>query len=342
MRWRRHDRQTQLIKPWSALLAVAAGAGLSAAIAMGSSTQLGETTTAPAFGVNTPVVAVSTIAGSSSYQTPEGVLTKWRFHSADEPDPGKIKLKVFEATADPAKYKVVADSSLKDLDPDKSYEFDERIPVQQGYLLGLYGQDDANLGISTPGQAANSIAQFGGGDLNVNEVGTATITVPQYKVSVAATVESDGDKDGYGDDTQDECPNDPKRHSNCPKPVLVKDNRRPAIALSFAKKQNVVRRRGAHVTVASDETGTVKATGTLSIGRARSSRSYGMLGVSQPITAGIKKTLEVRVGPRTRRKARRALRRHRKVRVYLRVTVTDPAKNRRSRTVAIKVKRRGR
>ena len=97
------------------------------------------------------------------------------------------------------------------LAPDTSYEFHERIPVKQGYLLGLLAQDDAEIVITVPGTPDNKIGQFLGGDIPVGGTGTSTTENPNLRVSVAATVESDADKDGFGDDTQDKCPSDPAR-----------------------------------------------------------------------------------------------------------------------------------
>ena len=122
------------------------------AIAGASSTQVGETTTAPVGNIGFPIVPASTVAGTASYETPDGVLTKWRFHSSNDGTLGKIKLKIFRATGSPSQYKIIGDSSLKDLDADKSYEFDERISVQKGDLLGLFGQSMADIMITTPGQ----------------------------------------------------------------------------------------------------------------------------------------------------------------------------------------------
>ena len=247
-----------LFRPIPALLALVAGLALSVAIAAASSTQVGETTTAPVGDVGFPVVPVSTVAGTPSYETPDGVLTKWRFHSSNDGTPGKIKLKIFRATGNPSQYKIVADSSLKDLDADKSYEFDERMSVQKGDLLGLLGQSMADIMIDTPGQPGNVVGAFNGFDIAPGNSDTTTFAMPNRRVSVAATVESDADKDGYGDDTQDQCPTDPKIHSSkCPKTTTTpKDRRRPKVTLSAAGKQNLIRQRGVFVTVGSDENGT--------------------------------------------------------------------------------------
>ena len=130
-----------------ALLALAAGFGLSVAIAWGTSTEVGQTTATPNFGVQTPVVAASTVPGTPSYETPDGVLTRWRFHSSADPAAGAVRLKIFRHTGTGLTYEVLAESSLKTLAPDTAYEFNERIPVSKGNLLGLTAVADAEVGI---------------------------------------------------------------------------------------------------------------------------------------------------------------------------------------------------
>jgi hypothetical protein len=197
----------------SVVLAVSLGAGL--AIALGGSTEVGQTTSTPTFGVNTPVAPFSTVPGTPSYETPHGVLTSWRFHSSGDSAAGAVRLKIFRYTGPDLVFKVLAESSLKTLEPDTAYDFKERIPVDQGDLLGLTAVGDAEVGITVPGTPQNQLAQFGGGDIPPGETGTATIAWPDLRPSVAATVEPDADGDGFGDATQDKCPVDRTTQAVC-------------------------------------------------------------------------------------------------------------------------------
>jgi hypothetical protein len=198
------------------LLSIAAGISLALlAVAQGSSTQVGQTTSAPTFGVNTPVAPFSTVPGTPSYATPHGVLTSWRFHSSTDASAGSVRLKIFRYLGPGLVFKVLAQSSLKTLDPDTAYDFKERIPVDQGDLIGLTAAGDAEVGITVPGTPQNQLAQFGGGDIAPGQTGTATIAWPDKRPSVEATVESDLDNDGFGDDSQDKCPVDATTQGLC-------------------------------------------------------------------------------------------------------------------------------
>jgi hypothetical protein len=199
----------------SVALAGSLGAGL--AVALGGSTEVGQTTSTPTFGVNTPVAPFSTVPGTPSYATPHGVLTSWRFHSSGDSAAGAVRLKIFRytGTGTDLVFKVLAESSLKTLEPDTAYDFKERIPVDQGDLLGLTAVSDAEVGITVPGTPQNRLAQFGGGDIAPGQTGTATIAWPDLRPSVAATVEPDADGDGFGDDSQDKCPVDRTTQALC-------------------------------------------------------------------------------------------------------------------------------
>jgi len=201
----------------SGVIAVSLGAGL--AVAVGGSTEVGQTTSTPTFGVNTPVAPFSTVPGTPSYATPHGVLTSWRFRSSGDPAAGAVRLKIFRYTGSGADtdlvFKVLAESSLKTLEPDTAYDFKERIPVDQGDLLGLTAVDGAEVGITVPGTPENRLAQFGGGDIPPGETGTATIAWPDLRPSVVATVEPDADADGFGDESQDQCPVDRTTQALC-------------------------------------------------------------------------------------------------------------------------------
>ena len=143
------------------------------------------------------------------------MLTSWRFHSSGDAAAGAVRLKIFRYTGTGLAFKVLSESSLKTLEPDTAYDFKERIPVDQGDLLGLTAVDGAEVGITVPGTPENQLAQFGGGDIPPGQTGTATIAWPDLRPSVAATVEADADADGFGDDTQDKCPVDRTTQAVC-------------------------------------------------------------------------------------------------------------------------------
>src|SRR4051794_21096111 len=112
-----------VLKAFAAPAALAACLALGIAVAQSDSTQVGETTNTPTFGVNTPVAPLSTVPGTPSYATPHGVLTSWRFHSSTDASAGAVRLKIFRYTGTGLVFDVLAESSLKTLAPDTAYDF---------------------------------------------------------------------------------------------------------------------------------------------------------------------------------------------------------------------------
>ncbi len=296
----RKGTPTRVLKILAGPVALAAGFWLGLTVAQGSSTQVGQTTNAPVFGVQTPVAPLSTVPGTPSYATPHGVLTSWRFHSSTDASAGAVRLKIFRYTGTGLAFEVLSESSLKTLAPDTSYDFKERIPVNQGDLLGLTAVGDAEVGITVPGTPQNQLAQFGGGDIPPGETGTATIAWPNLRPSVAATVEADADNDGFGDDTQDKCPVDATTQDLC------------RISLGKPKRN---RRRGTAILPV-----TVPGAGTLSLsGKGVVKRQASVSAASgKAVTSA--RTVKLLVKPKG--KAKGKLSRHGKAKVKPAVTFT--------------------
>jgi hypothetical protein len=282
-------------------IALAAGFGLGLTVAAGSSTQIGQTTSAPTFGVNTPAAPFSTVPGTPSYETPHGVLTSWRFHSSTDPSAGSVRLKIFRYLGPGYIYKVLAESSEKALAPNTAYDFKERIPVNQGDLIGLTAAGDAEIGISVPATPQNQLAQFGGGDIPPGSTATATIAWPNLRANVEATVESDLDNDGFGDDTQDRCPVDPTTQALC--------------QFSFGKLKKNARRGTAILPVTVPGAGTVALSGN---GVVSQQASAARSGKARAVTSASTVNLLVKA----KGKARGKLGRHGKAKVKPLVTFT--------------------
>lgn len=97
--------------------------------------------------------------------------------------------------------------------------FPTRIPVQAGDHLGLFGDSSVNTlfcaetaEVENPG---NSIGEITG---NPGPGSTATLSTTKTKelVPAVAVIEPDVDGDGFGDETQDGCPQSASFQGACP------------------------------------------------------------------------------------------------------------------------------
>jgi hypothetical protein len=99
---------------------------------------------------------------------------------------------------------------------------DTRIPIQAGDHLGLFGgpnETDAVLLCKSESEA-DVIGAFKG---NV-PVGTSQTfeTVPKAQIPAVGVIEPDADNDGFGDETQDGCPQSAAIQTECP--VVIVDS----------------------------------------------------------------------------------------------------------------------
>jgi hypothetical protein len=317
--WHRHSELVIALLAGSVALALSLGAGLT--VALGGSSEVGQTTNTPTFGVNTPVAPFSTVPGTPSYATPHGVLTSWRFHSSGDTAAGAVRLKIFRYTGTGLAFQVLAESSLKTLEPDTAYDFKERIPVDQGDLLGLTAMGDAEVGITVPGTPQNQLAQFGGGDIPPGQTGTATIAWPNLRPSVAATVESDADADGFGDDTQDKCPVDRTTQALC--------------QFSFGKLKRNKKRGTAVLPV------TVPGAGTLSLsGRGVAGQQASTSRAASAGGRAVASASTVKLMVKGKGKKRKALNKTGKVKLNLAITYTPTGGDPSTKSMKVKLKKK--
>jgi hypothetical protein len=159
---------------------------------------------------------VITYDGGTDYAAQSnGVLTSWSTWVGDAPGTA-VQLAVYDVVTK----RVVGSGTMEtSLTPDSlnSFELSPGIPISAGQAIALrvppatavYSHYDSPLGQDGVLEWDESVP---GGVLAWHDgLGWA-------RPNVAATFEPDADHDGYGDITQDECPNDPSKQTGCPKP----------------------------------------------------------------------------------------------------------------------------
>jgi hypothetical protein len=143
-----------------------------------------------------------------------GVVTKWNvFWTSESLAPVPQKLKVVRPTGGPNEFQVVAESPVEGILKGRN-SFDTRIPVQAGDRFGLYGPGGHTLFCDEAG--VGETMGFAFDDIAPGSIATFTPQADGEQVPVIAVVEPDGDGDGYGDETQDLCPQNPNVHTACP------------------------------------------------------------------------------------------------------------------------------
>jgi hypothetical protein len=139
-----------------------------------------------------------------------GVLTRWTSKSELE-GPVPERLKVLRATAVAGQFEVIGESAEQQV-PDGINTFNTRIPVQAGDRLGVYGAPSSG-GLTCPGKPGDHYGYFAG---NLPTGSARTFEQADGRVAVSALVEPDADQDGFGDETQDRCPQSAAVQVACP------------------------------------------------------------------------------------------------------------------------------
>ncbi len=300
-----------------------------------AATQIGQACT-PFAGPPGALVQLATTS-PPSYAVPPGggVITSWR--AEGPPVPGwTARLKLFRSTG----FSVVGESATSPLAVGVLNEFPTRIPVEAGDLLGAFGTPGTL--VCVPG-ALDIIGVFGPADPAVGSTPPLT-TVVGALVDVAATVEPDADKDGFGDETQDQCPTNASTQGACPAPptpptpVAAADTTPAKVGLSrVAKsmKRKTFLRKGIRPRVSCDEPCSLQFELLARARGVRISRSFNLTLATRSLGfATGKRSVRLKASKRSRRLIRRA----RRFKLRLKVTATDRGGNQTVKTKSFRVK----
>jgi len=255
-----------------AIVAVSALVSIAVPAAAGAATQIGNTCTANEGIANLTAVQLSRGPGGLPLTVPQsGVITSWSTNVI--PFPGSIgqQMRVFRATANPAQLQVVGESGPATVVAGAN-AFAARVPVQAGDRVGLgpaAGGSISSGALFCAGSGnALDVAGFVEGSPPAGSV-VSFSPVPETQVAVAATVELDADHDGFGDETQDKCPQSATTQAACPSVTID--------AFSLTGKGSVT------VLVAVSAPAPVSVTGTVKL---RKGKTAKLKAPAQSLTAG--------------------------------------------------------
>jgi len=103
------------------------------------------------------------------------------------------------------------------------YTFDTRLPIAQGDRIGVGVTVEADNAILGGAVYVSAVAPVGTEDVWGPSPADGTTTAPSAEVAdrnlmLQAEIEPDADGDGFGDETEDECPTDASTQGVCPPP----------------------------------------------------------------------------------------------------------------------------
>ncbi|HVD86298.1 MAG TPA: hypothetical protein VNB59_02720 [Solirubrobacterales bacterium] len=258
----------------------------------------------------------------------EGVITSFRVSSGPLP-PGTASVKL----------------RLRLLDPSHGYAFTAGLPFVEMPLgpgihefpVSLQFEQPMQVGLDTivtrvPGEASAPLAhaEAGVGSVYAWIPSPPEVSIPppaseeNRELLFNVTVEPDRDHDGYGDKTQDRCPEDSRRQAHC-------DRRPPRAKLTYPPHQAFLVTTKVVVRLRSSETGSVRATGQIEIGR---DSVWGIYSAEKNLGKGEKRTLVLRVPAKARAAALHAMAHGQRVIAKVFASATDRFGNESGITVA--------
>jgi hypothetical protein len=136
-----------------------------------------------------------------------GVVTQWSFHAGAIP-PGQVQMKLARH-AGGNNFTIVAQSGLEAGPAANALgTYQAQIPVSGGEFLGVF---------LSSGHCVLANASFSAHVASGSTSGTQPYSpAGSFHIPVSAVLEPDADNDGFGDETQDQCPTDAATQGPCP------------------------------------------------------------------------------------------------------------------------------
>ena len=167
----------------------------------------------PDLGCGSPNATLQAVSPNGQYAAPSaGVLTLWSFQA--DASPPQLKFKVGRSVGGSG-FTIVGDSPRQTMTPNVLNTFPIRIPVQSGDVIGYYHEGPSGGDKCVRNAAPAYSTRF----VNVDPAPGSTMTymtVGALQIDLSAVLEPDADRDGYGDETQDQCPTNAATQGPCP------------------------------------------------------------------------------------------------------------------------------
>jgi hypothetical protein len=177
----------------------------------GAATQVGQTFIPDSF-CGSDVTRLQSVSPGAQYAVPSaGVITSWSTQASDSPV--QLKFKVAHPQG-ASSFTIIGESDLKSPAAGTFNTYLIRVPVQAGDVIGLYNM--------TSGECQRDTGTDYSIHFRLDDAPAQTTAVfdqgGNVQLDVSALLEPDADGDGFGDETQDECPTDASTQGDCAPP----------------------------------------------------------------------------------------------------------------------------
>lgn len=193
-----------------ALFALALAALLSTSVQAGAATRIGSD--CPMTGTSATSLGLPGTSPISSYLVPaDGVIVNW---GSNVNATSATEVLIVATQLGPTQFRVDA-ASIASLVPPGVNNVPARIPVKAGQMIG-----SATSMLHCADVGSSVRVEMSATPTAVGSVHTPAAILTSSKLALFADIEADGDHDGFGDETQDKCPQLAAYQTTCPAPLL--------------------------------------------------------------------------------------------------------------------------
>jgi hypothetical protein len=187
-----------------------------------------------------------------------GVLTRFKVNLSPEAPAFPVSLKVLRQTG-PNTVQIVGEANGNVAGGPNNLS--ARIPVQTGDRLGFFSPSTFGAVICKEEGGTGVLGGYEGGGSPGASATFVSIPVTEARVPLSAVIEPDADNDGFGDETQDGCPQSATTQTAC-----------PPVALSTSKQ---VRKGSVTIIVTSSTAAPVTVKGVAKLGKGKKAKLNG-------------------------------------------------------------------
>jgi hypothetical protein len=164
------------------------------------------------------------------YSAPsDGVITGWDFQAGAAPP--QLKFKVGRLVSG-STYSIVGESGIVTPAASTLNHYLVRIPVKADDLIGFYTVTTGGCDQGVMNPSFTELTATG----DVAPGAQASFIGEAFQMDVSASLEPDADHDGFGDETQDQCPTNASTQGPCPVSPATSVTGQRAAALKKCKK----------------------------------------------------------------------------------------------------------
>jgi len=289
---------------------------------------------------NTPGTGLQTaVTDGNSYTVPSaGVITSWSWDAGANTVPNLVFKVARHVSGDD--YTITGTSLAGTQTANSVNTYPARISVQAGDVIGVFQNGGTCGSIEGSGDSYETVPSD-------EPLGSTTTYTPytEWRFPVAATLEPDADGDGYGDETQDQCPTNASTHGPCPssqppasppsQTSTPKDFTAPVISASIARTLRLSKHGTISFTLSSNENASGTATGTISVPNVSKLVRFNRAKVK--LSSGKRSKITLKLSKNGLKAVRKALAHHH-LKAKLTVTVKDAAGNQTVKKLTVKLR----